>query len=123
MKSHIKTVALSAIFSIIGLCGTLSTASAESNSARISQYLPTVTYATGFPILANEGDAKEKPLLKPDSGSAEFSACEIKTKNEYFEFAIIFNDKLQQLISVLFLDDTDNLNSSSDPLNQTTKLN
>jgi hypothetical protein len=121
MKSHIKTLALSAIFSIIGLCGTLSTASAQSNGAQISQYLPNVTYMTSFPILSNEGGTKEKPLLKPDSGSKEFSACEIQTKNEYFEFAIIFNDKLQQLISVLFVDDINN--SSGAPLTQTTKLN
>ena len=41
------------------------------------------------------------------------------TKNEYFELAIIFNDKLQQFISVLFVDDTNNTNT---PINRLSTL-
>ncbi|MBA6230638.1 MULTISPECIES: hypothetical protein [unclassified Colwellia] len=107
MKSQFKTVALSAIFSIIGLCCTLSTASAESKTIQINQKFKSVTCMTAFSELANEGGEKVKPLLKPDNGITEYSTCKTTTKNEYFELAIIFNDKLQQFISVLFVDDTD----------------
>jgi len=120
MKSQIKTVALSAIFSIIGLCCTLSTASAEPRSAQISQDLPTINYMFAFPKLANEGGAKEKPLLRPDNNLTEFNSCKATTKNEYFELAIIFNDKLQQLISALSVDDTGSNNQA--PLNQLSKV-
>ena len=108
MKSQFKTVAFGAIFSIIGLCFTLSTASAESSSARMKVEFSTDTYTTNFPTLVNEGRSKDKPLLKPGNGLTEFAACEVTAKNEYFELAIIFNDKLQQLISVLFVDDMNN---------------
>jgi hypothetical protein len=120
MKSQIKTVVLSTIFSIMGLCCTLSTASAESNGAKIHQYISINTYSSSFPLLANEGSAKDKQLLKPDNGLTEFTTCETTTKNEYFELAIIFNDKLQQLISVLFVDDISNANDTQ--LNQLSKL-
>jgi hypothetical protein len=116
MKSQIKTVALSAIFSIIGLCCTLSTASADSSRAQLTP----INYMPAFPILINAGGAKEKPLLKPNNDSTEFSACKATTKNEYFELAIIFNDKLQQLISILFVDDKNSTNDAS--LDQLTKL-
>jgi hypothetical protein len=120
MKSQCKTVALSAIFSIIGLCITLSTASAESSSIKVKQYFTNATEMSSFPKLTNEGGAKNKPLLTPDNELIEFSACKATTKNEYFELAIIFNDKLQEFISVLFVDD---IGSSNDaPLNQITKL-
>jgi hypothetical protein len=99
MKSQIKTIALSTMFSIIGLCSTLSTASAEPNIAQIDQDLPLATYMFAFPKLTSEGGTKEKPLLTPDNNVKEFQACKSVTKNEYFELAAIFNDKLQQLIS------------------------
>jgi len=120
MKSQIKTVALSAVFSIIGLCCTLSTASAESRSPQINQDLSTISYMFAFPKLANEGGAKEKPLLSPDNNLSEFNACKATTKNEYFELAIIFNDKLQELISALSVDDSDNITQA--PLNQLSKV-
>ena len=120
MKSQFKTVALSAIFSIIGLCCTLSTASAESSNTSVNVGFTTATYLNSFPILVNEGGAKGAPLLKPDNGLTEFSACQATSKNEYFELAIIFNDKLQQFISVLFVDDMGSGNNI--PLNQITKL-
>jgi hypothetical protein len=119
MKSQFKTVALSAIFSIIGLCCTLSTASAESKTTQINREFKSVTCMTAFSELANEGGKKVKPLLKPDNGITEYNACKTTTKNEYFELAIIFNDKLQQFISVLFVDDTNNTNT---PINQLSKL-
>jgi hypothetical protein len=74
---------------------------------------------TAFSELADEGGKKVKPLLKPDNGIIEYNACKTTTKNEYFELAIIFNDKLQQFISVLFVDDTNNTNT---PINQLSKL-
>ncbi|TWX59429.1 hypothetical protein [Colwellia hornerae] len=120
MKSHIKTLALSAIFSIIGLCCTLSTASAESSNPKMNKALTTITYMFAFPKVANEGGAKEKPLLKPDNGLQELNTCTTTTKNEYFELAIIFNDKLQQLISTLFVDDK--ANTHEIPLQQLTQL-
>ena len=116
MKSQFKTVALSAIFSIIGLCCTLSTASADSSSAKVNGNFTTAN----FPILVNEGGSKDKPLLKPGNGLTEYSACETTAKNEYFELAIIFNDKLQQLISALSVDDLSNANNA--PRNQITKV-
>jgi hypothetical protein len=118
MKSQFKTVALSTIFSIIGLCCTLSTASAESSSSKVNDGFTTATYLTNFPILVNEGGTKDTPLLKLGNDITEFSSCEVTAKNEYFELAIIFNDKLQQLISVLFVDDMTN----NAPRNQITKL-
>jgi hypothetical protein len=120
MKSQCKTVALSAIFSVIGLCFTLSTASAESSNIKVNQQFTTATNMSSFPRLTNEGDVKNKPLLKPGNKPKEFSACESTTKNEYFELAIIFNDKLQEFISVLFVDDINSGNNP--PLNQMTKL-
>jgi hypothetical protein len=119
MKSRFKTVALSVIFSIIGLCCTLSTASAESKKNQINQELKSVTCMTVFSELANEGGEKIKPLLKPDNEITEYDACKTTTKNEYFELAIIFNDKLQQFISVLFVDDTNNTNT---PINRLSTL-
>jgi hypothetical protein len=121
MKSQIKTVALSGIFSIIGLCCTLSTASAESNNAQINQDLTTINYIFAFPKLTNEGGVKEKPLLSPDNGVSEFIGCKAPTKNEYFELAIIFNDKLQQLISDFSAGETQSSNDT--PLNQLSKVN
>jgi hypothetical protein len=120
MKSQCKTVALSAIFSMIGLCFTLSTASAESSNIKVNQQFTTATNMHSFPRLTNEEGKKVKPLLKPNNGLTEFSACKATTKNEYFELAIIFNDKLQQFISILFVDDINNTNDTS--LNQLTKL-
>jgi hypothetical protein len=120
MKSQFKTLALSAIFSIIGLCCTLSTASADASSAKVNGKFTTATYITNFPILVNKGGSKDKPLLKPGNGLTEFSACETTAKNEYFELAIIFNDKLQQLISALSVDDLNNGNNV--PRNQITKV-
>jgi len=73
-----------------------------------------------FPKLANEGGAKDKPLLRPDNNLTEFNACKATTKNEFFELAIIFNDKLQHLISTLSVDDTDN--NGQAPLNQLSKV-
>jgi hypothetical protein len=98
MKSQFKTAMLSALFGIVGLCATLSTASAESRNAQVSQDLPLATYMLAFPQLTSGGGAKEKPLLLPGKEHKEFSVCKSTTKNEYFEFAIIFNDKLQELI-------------------------
>ena len=120
MKSQIRTVALSAIFSIIGLCCTLSTASAESSHAQMKKELKTITYMFVFPKVVDEGGAKEKPLLKPDNNLKELNAGTTTTKNEYFEIAIIFNDKLQQLISALFVDDMGNARDI--PLKQLSKI-
>ena len=121
MKSQMKTVALSAIFSIIGLCASLSTASAESRQAQTSQDLPHASYMLPFRKLTSEGGANEKPLLTPGNELIEYQACKSNTKNEYFELAIIFNDKLQQLIST-FSDDVSK-QSSDTQLSQVTKIN
>ncbi len=107
MKSQIKPIALSAIFSIIGLCCTLSTASAEPRHAQTSQDFPFANYMFAFPILTSEGGAKKQPLLTPGNELKEFEACKSNTKNEYFELAMIFNDKLQQFISS-FSDEEEN---------------
>lgn len=120
MKSQIRTVALSAIFSIIGLCCTLSTASAESSHAQMNKELKTITYMFVFPKVVDEGGAKEKPLLKPDNNLKELNTGTTTTKNGYFELAIIFNDKLQQLISALFVDDISNTHDI--PLKQLSKI-
>ena len=120
MKSQIKTVALSAIFSMIGLCCTLSTASAKPSSAQFSKDLSNVTYMFAFPTLTSEGGANENPSLLPDNSSPEFKSCKSTTKNEYFEIAVIFNDKLQQFISFFSNDEVHILNTTQD--NQLSKL-
>jgi len=120
MKSQIKTVALSTIFSIIGLCCTLSSASAKSNSAQFSQDLSNVTYMFAFPTLTSEGGTNESPSLLPDNSSPKLNSCKATTKNEYFEMAVIFNDKLQQFISFFSSDEVHILNTTQD--NQLTKL-
>lgn len=99
---------LSALFGIVGLCATLSNASAESRNAQVSQDLPLAKYMLAFPTLTTGGRALEKPLLVPDNELKEFSVCKSTTKNEYFELAIIFNDKLQELIYRFSADETPN---------------
>jgi hypothetical protein len=121
MKSQFKMITLSAIFSIIGLCGTLSTASAEPGQVQTSQDLPLATYMLAFPKLASEGGSTEKPLLTQDNEIMEYKACRATTKNEYFELAIIFNDKLQQLISNFSGNSTKPESDTS--LNQVAKIN
>ena len=106
MKSQFKPAMLSALFGIVGLCATLSNASAESRNTQVSQNLPLATYMLAFPTLTSGGRALEKPLLVPGNELKEFSVCKSTTKNEYFELAIIFNDKLQELIYRFSADET-----------------
>jgi len=98
MKSQFKPAMFSAFFGIIGLCATLSTASAETRHAQVSQKLPLATYMMAFPKLSSGGRADKNPTLIPNNEIKEFKACKSTTKNEYFELAILFNDKLQELI-------------------------
>ena len=121
MKSQFKPVMLSVIFGIAGLCATLSTASAESRNVQVSQDLPLATYMLPFPKLSSGGRAEEKPLLMPGNELKEFSVCKSKTKNEYFALAIIFNDKLQELIYRFSADDTKS--TSDTQLNKMAKVN
>lgn len=121
MKSQIKTIALSALFSAIGLCCTLSTASAESSSVHMNQTLSTIHYMSAFTTLTSEGGTKKKPLLKPGNSETEFNTGNTTTKNEYFELAIIFNDKLQQLLDIISAKESNNENINSARITPITK--
>jgi len=121
MKSQFKPAMLSALFGAIGICATLSTASAESIKTQVSRDLPLATYMMAFPKLVSGGRTQEKPLLKSDNDHKEFEVCKSTTKNEYFEFAILFNDKLQELIYSFSTDETQ---STSDiQLSKVVKVN
>lgn len=121
MKSQIRTVALSALFSTIGFCCSLSTASAEPRSAQVDQNLSIATYMFAFPTLTSEGGSNEKPFLAPGNKLKELQACKATKNNEYFELAIILNDKLQQLISSFSNNESEESNDTQ--LSQVTKIN
>ncbi|WP_281556491.1 hypothetical protein [Thalassomonas sp. RHCl1] len=117
MKLSLKPLLLYISLSTLGLCGIVSSASAnapaEPKVKVISQIVKVYTMPvrlagnTGSPLnitrdsdLVSLGQLLTQPLLQlPVSQGEHFIAKPIEKKNQLFEIANIFNDKLQQFIS------------------------
>ena len=112
MISRLKPVLLSTALTTLGLCCTISNASAISPAVQIkSQFAITyqtqgllITSQASTNLLTSNENAFANLLTKP---LARLASNEIPEaipvssgkKNEFFEIAAIFNDKLQQFIA------------------------
>lgn len=117
MKLSLKPLLLYISLTTLGLCGIVSSASANAPAEQkvkvISQIVKVYTMPArltgnaGSPLniaressLVSLGQLLSKPLLQlPVSQGQHFSTKPIEKKNQLFEIANIFNDKLQQFIS------------------------
>jgi len=117
MKLTLKPLLLYISLSTLGLCGMISSASAtppaEAKVKIVSQIVKVYTMPvrlqenTGGQLtltpdngLVSLGQLLTKPLLPlPVNREEMFIAKPIEKKNQFFEIANIFNDKLQQFIS------------------------
>mgnify|MGYP000568749306 CR=1 FL=1 len=112
MKSLLKPVFLSTALTTLGLCCTISNASALSPADKIEgQMLASyqvqgllITNQADTQLLASHEDAFANLLTKPLARLAsnvvpEATPIATGKKNEFFEIAAIFNDRLQQFIA------------------------
>jgi len=117
MKSILKPLLISSALSAIGLSCTISNAFAESSTSNIRHTATSVNYLQALPKLSSEGLSRtldktdsqrfifdniiNKPFLSFSSANiGEFTPYKSNNKNELFQMATIFNDKLQQLLSM-----------------------
>lgn len=108
MKSILKPVIISTSLSVLALCCSVSYAKANASAHEISR----MQHVYALPKLSSEGISRiqpkpfnsfgqmlDKPLLRiPLNESPLFKKSLPSKKNEFFEMANIFNDKLQQLM-------------------------
>lgn len=129
MKSILKPILLGSVFSAIGLCCTFSYASGELSNRNVPKNQLSVNYLYVLPTHTSEGMSIQKTsvfnnfLNKPFltlslPTSTAFSPLKIERKNNLFEMAVIFNDKLQLLLAKLSLKHVDrgNLNTIYDDI-------
>lgn len=117
MKSILKPLLISSALSAIGLSCTISNAFAESSNVDTGYTAITVNYIQALPKLSSEGINKvlgqtqsqdlisnsiiNKPFLSLSSVKlSELTSYKANNKNKLFQMATIFNDKLQQLLSM-----------------------
>ena len=118
MKSILKPLLISSALSAIGFSCTISNAFAETPTSSINYAVTTVNYIQSLPKLSSEGISRalgntpsqdvifnniiNKPFLSLASVNLpDFTPYKSNNKNELFQVATIFNDKLQQFISML----------------------
>ena len=109
MKSILKPVIISTSISVLALCCSVSYAKANSTAHELSR----MQHVYALPKLSSEGISRvkpkhfnsfgqmlDKPMLRiPLNESPLFKKSLPSKKNEFFEMATIFNDKLQQLMA------------------------
>jgi hypothetical protein len=117
MKSILKPLLISSALSAIGLSCTISNAFAEPSTSNVSYAVTTVNYLQALPKLSSEGLSStlnktqsqrfifdsiiNKPFLSFSSANiGDFTPYKSNNKNELFLMATIFNDKLQQILSM-----------------------
>jgi hypothetical protein len=117
MKSILKPLLIGSALSAIGLSCTISNAFAEPSNSNVRYAATTVNYLQAFPKLSGEGISNvldktqsqrfifnniiNKPFLSFASVNlADITPYKSNNKNELFLMATIFNDKLQQLLSM-----------------------
>ncbi len=140
MKSKLITVFIVSTLSTLGLCSTISYASdkeffiqninqpvanAISTTQVITNKLSNNTFNNKNLLNVHTIDhILNKPLFSIDStANAEYIPTKTFNKNEFFEFALIFNDKLQQFLSLFNVNNSVKYNyylDSDKPNNDTT---
>jgi len=129
MNSSTKISLVSSIFVITGLCGSLSYAAPEVESASerhvtsthtstpniaMNSSTSSITYSYAYPSITSEFFAKNKKASMPSFSNilreplqgiqvADFAHLDpnrLQKKNAIFEFAAKFNDKLQQILAI-----------------------
>lgn len=130
MNSSTKVSLVSSIFVITGLCGSLSYAAPEVESASelniaamraniqnisMNSSVNDITYSYAYPSITSEVFASNKKISIPSFSNisrqplqgiqvADFARIDpnrLQKKNAIFEFAAKFNDKLQQILAIL----------------------
>jgi len=118
MKSILKPLLISSALSAIGFSCTISNAFAESPTPIINDAVVTVNYLQALPKLSSEGISRalsnsqsqniifnniiNKPFINLTSVNlSDLTPYKSNNKNELFQMATIFNDKLQQFLSKL----------------------
>lgn len=99
MKSELKKILVSSI-SMFALCCTLSHAATYSSST-INIEMNISDNQLNSLALPKSEQKHQLTLNKVLSSGNEFSTKEINKKNEFFELAAVFNDKLQLLLSTI----------------------
>lgn len=140
MKSKLITVFIVSALSTLGLCSTISYASdkeffiqkinqpianAISTTQVITNKLSNNTFNNKKLLNVHTIDhLLNKPLFSIDSAAnTEYIPTKTFNKNEFFEFALIFNDKLQQFLSLFNVNNSVKYNyylDSDKPNNDTT---
>lgn len=131
MNSIKQVVSVASFVGVIGLCGTISNASANDVSKQIRLDPKFVVQVHALPKSSNEGRSNSlligtqsfgqvtnKPLLRiPLKETDEYIIQKRVKSNNIFELATIFNDKLQQFIASLgsFMMSKANAKSTSTP--------
>ncbi len=102
-----------ALVGILGLCCSISNASASASAPNTIKN--SVVYSYALPAGHSEGRSikatfnkssfevmNDKPLLRiPQQEMVEYIPKKTARRNDIFELAVIFNDKLQQFLSVI----------------------
>ena len=117
MKLSLKPLVLYISLSTLGLCGIISSASANAPVDNKIKVISQIVKVYNMPTkrsnslqltiprdlgLTSLGQLLTKPLLQlPINRTAAYPMTPVKKKNQLFEMANIFNDKLQQFISTL----------------------
>ena len=149
MNSSTKISLVSSIFVIAGLCGSLSYAAPEVESASelniaemraniqnisMNSSVNDITYSYAFPSITSEVFASNKKINIPSFSNisrqplqgiqvADFARIDpnrLQKKNAIFEFAAKFNDKLQQILAV-FDFSSSNVMTSKESISQQSK--
>lgn len=112
MKLQLKPLILSISLSTFGLCGIVAAASPNSpvdNKVKIIRQIVKVYTMPGKPErnsnqelnLVSFAQLLSSPILNiPMNQQPDFSVKPLEKKNQLFEMANIFNDKLQRIMSV-----------------------
>ncbi|WDE13176.1 hypothetical protein [Thalassomonas haliotis] len=117
MKLSLKPLLLYISLSTLGLCGIVSSASANAPAEQKVKVISQIVKVYTMPArltgntssqlniardasLVSLGQLLSKPLLQlPVRQGQRFISKPVEKKNQFFEIANIFNDKLQQFIS------------------------